>query len=82
MTTPRLNFTRTKKGPVLLILFGAEVQAGRFSAAAAFVAAPIKRPVQMYADGQKVRVNPVNWAGFSMERPFLDQIHIEVLHGN
>ena len=81
MPTPRLDFRRRPKGPVLLTLFGAEIQAGQVRAEAAFVASLIPRPVFMQCDGLKVRVQPVRWTGFSVERPFLDQILIEVQNG-
>lgn len=78
---PRLDFRRTPKGPVLLTLFGVEVQAGRLIAEAAYVPLAVKRPVNMQADQLKVRVHPVAWTGFSVEKPFLDQINIEVRNG-
>lgn len=78
---PRLDLRRVRNGPVLLALFGVEIQAGRLMAEAAFVAQPIKRPVTLLADGLKVRIRPVKWSGFSVESIFLDQIHIEVQHG-
>lgn len=77
MSMPRLDLRRTPKGPVLLTLFGVEIQAGRLVAEAAFVALPIKRPVLMRCDDLKVRVRPVKWSGFSVEKTFLDQLDIE-----
>lgn len=80
--TPRLDFRRTPKGPVLLTLFGVQVQAGHLTAEAAYVPLLVKRPVFMQADQLKVRVHPVSWTGFSVEKSFLDQLNVEVRDGN
>lgn len=81
MTMPRLDLRRAPRGPVLLTLFGVQVQAGRLTAEAAYVPLAIKRPVNMQADQLKVRVHPVAWTGFSVEKSHLDQVNIEVRDG-
>lgn len=64
-----------------LIVFGAVV-GDAVTGEAAYVAAPIRRTVTLHSeDGQKYRVRPILWSGFTAEQSFLDTIKLEVLNG-
>ena len=61
MTYDRMDLRRTKKGPIIAVLFGATIEGQIITAVACFVPAPIKRSITAKFENLNVRI-PKNTA--------------------
>ena len=56
MTYDRMDLRRTKKGPIIAVLFGVVITGQILTAEACFVPAPIKRSIRVYFEKINVRI--------------------------
>ena len=56
MTYDRMDLRRTKKGPIIAVLFGVTVEGQSLTAEACFIPAPIKRSITAKFENLNVRI--------------------------
>ena len=56
MTYDRMDLRRTKKGPIIAVLFGVTVEGQSLTVEACFVPAPIKRSISAKFENLNVRI--------------------------